>query len=129
MDKIDISKINSLFDHGCIYDGAYDLSSSPKKISINVEDEHLIIDLDKIDNSQDIADNLSIDELKQICELSGIKMILYPDKSFTFRKLDSSEDELKSCYLLEFKKYIMCIAFDEVQPTRYRAEIVSILKK
>jgi len=113
-----------------IYTGSFDISEEGKLIVLD-SDENISIDMNMAVNStKETVQKLTIEEVQLICRLDRIKAIFYPNGNVGFRKLDSSNDELTSCYLsiteTQGKEYLVCISFDETQPTLYKAELLSI---
>jgi len=125
MKKLDLSN-----EKQYIYVGSFDLPNATTIVSINIP-EKVEFDIRKAVNSfQEIENKISLSELKKICADSNIKATIYPNGNVGFRKLDSSNDELKTCYLslasTEINNYLICIAFEETQPTLYKGQLVSI---
>lgn len=117
-------------DSKYLYTGMFDTNEKNKIVNIQLE-ENLIIDLNiAVTSTKEAVQKLTIKEIQLICSSERIKAIIYPTGNISFRKLDSSNDELKSCYLSIFeskgKDYIVCIAFDETQPALYKAELLGI---
>lgn len=117
-----------------IYTGKYNIKEVIKNIIVNVEGNDVSLNLnDIIENSQIVTKMLSLGEIEYISKYSNIKACIYPNGNWSWRKLDSSSDRLKSCYLLLYKSdsntYIFTVAFDEIQPSLYEAELIAILKR
>ncbi len=113
-----------------LYTGTFDLSDNNKNITVN-SIEPIQFNLNEALNSpSDISKTLSIEDLKEICRISKIKATIYPNGNLSFRKLDSSVDELKSCYVFIVtntkNKYAISIAFDETQPMLYKAQLLDV---
>ncbi len=123
--KIDLKNKNHL-----IYTGAFDLTENKITIPISLKEKDLLINIKTaISSNNTTCELLTIKELQYICKTSEIKSIIYPNGNISFRRLESSTSELKTCYLSLFKnKYIVCIAFDETQPTLYKAELLNVYK-
>lgn len=120
--------INNLNDY--LYVGQCD--SSTEKIIVTIDlDEPMHLDIkEAVSNHNVVMKFLSITDLIEICRLSDLKATIFPNGNISLRKLDSSNDELKTCYLTIVKTMkcncLLCIAFDETQPTLYKAQLVSV---
>jgi hypothetical protein len=113
-----------------LYIGAFDVSDDNKIVSFYI-DERIDLNIQNAVGSFDKVESIvSLSELKQICIESKIKATIYPSGRIGFSKLDSSEDELKTCYLsivsTNSSNYLICVAFDETQPALYKAQLVSV---
>lgn len=123
--SIDISEINK-----DIYTGQFDASVEGKQILLELS-EPILIDLNiAVSSNIEVGIRIGIEDLRSICSLSAIKANIYPNGNISFQKLSSSRDELKTCYLSFAKSpmatYVICIAFDEIQPTLYKAQLLDI---
>lgn len=123
--------INSPTDR-IIFTGGSDAISKSKKISINVGDDLEISLSDLLNASNQFNFEFNIDDLKTLCQLNQLKATIYPNGNLSFRKLDSSPDELKSCYFISCSslenRYLICFALEEIQPMIYKAELINVLK-
>jgi len=110
-----------------IYVGSFDLNEN-NTLSIKLKEKDLLIDIKRaVDSNNIICKSLTIKDIQFICKTSEIKCIIYPNGNISFTRLDSSTSELKTCYLSLFdNKYIVCFAFDETQPTLYKAELLNV---
>ena len=116
-----------------LYAGAFDISDEGKLIRLKIEDHIIELNMNTAVNSTaKVTESLSLVDIKEICSNSNIYASIFPSGNILFRKLESSDDELKSCYLSivegQTNKYLICIAFDETQPTLYKAQLVSVFK-
>jgi hypothetical protein len=113
-----------------IYSGAFDVSEDNKDVSVYANEKIDFSIQNAIGSFQKIESIINLSELKFICKESNIKAIIYPNGNVGFSKLDSSDDELKSCYLshasTENNNYIICVAFDETQPMLYKAQLINV---
>lgn len=113
-----------------IYVGTFDLSEDNKKVVVYTDETIEFIIHDIIGSFPNLESKLSLSDLKLICKESNIKAIIYPNGNVGFSKLDSSSDELKTCYLslvsTKHNQYVICIAFDETQPMLYKGQLISV---
>lgn len=113
-----------------LYVGPFDISDANKIITLGFNKQAITFNLNEVlNNKSTLLDKLNVDEIKEICKMSNIKASFYPSGSLSFSKLDSSDDELKSCYVsIVENKYVLVIAFDETQPALYKAQLVGLLE-
>lgn len=84
-----------------LYAGQFDISDEGKLITLKIEEENISIDLKTAVNStNETLAKLSVDDIKEICKSSNLKVTFFPNGNSRFHKLDSSDDELKNCYAL-----------------------------
>lgn len=114
-----------------LYHGTYE-SIEEKKILINIKEVTLSIDLKKIiENDNSIISTLQLHEITAISTLLGVKTIVYPNNNFSVRKLDSTDDELKTCFIGKVNNsnnIFICLAFEETQPFVYKAELIGVFE-
>jgi hypothetical protein len=125
-----MKKIEAKTEGKYLYEGVFDLTGNNKSVSFHTNEKVVFNIQNAIGSFQNLEQKISISDLKQICKESNIKANIYPNGNVSFSKLDSSDDELKTCYLSNVStsnaNYIICIAFDETQPTLYKAQLVSV---
>lgn len=113
-----------------LYTGAFYLSDDNKTVFFYANEKIEFNIQNAVTSFQSIEPKISLNDLKQICKESNIKAIIYPNGNIGLSKLDSSDDELKTCYLsivsTNSASYIICIAFDETQPSLYKSQLVSV---
>lgn len=113
-----------------LYAGAFDLSDDNKFVFFYTNEKVVFNIQNAIVSFQSIESKISLNDLKHICKESNIKATIYPSGNIGFSKLDSSDDELKTCYLsiisTSSADYIICVTFDETQPKLYKAQLVSV---
>ncbi|MBL7810898.1 MAG: hypothetical protein JNL57_01625 [Bacteroidetes bacterium] len=125
-----MKKIEYTTEGSYLYTGAFDSPNENKIVQFST-DEKIAFNIEKaIETSNDCHESLDIHDLKKICKESGIKVTIYPSGKMALSKLDSSQDELKSCFLTKVAtgkaNYLVCFAFEETQPALYKAKIVSV---
>lgn len=125
-----MKSINTSCDDDIIYEGLYYLEPAELIITINVNEENISFDLKRIINSQNrIAEQISSNNLNTIFKRLNLGSELTPAGSRYIYKTSNTET-LSTCYLGEVtarqNKYIICIAFDEIQPTVYSAQLLKI---
>ncbi len=125
-----MKKINFKTEGKYLYTGAYDLSDNNKVVYFYTNEKVVFNIQNVIETFKSLEPKISLNNLKQICMESNIKATIYPNGNIGFRKLDSSVDELKTCYLslvsTRNTSYIICVAFDETQPMLYKAQLISV---
>lgn len=125
-----MKKIEAKTENHYLYKGAFDSPDGNKRVSFYTDEKVEFNIQDAVGSFKNIDARLSINDLKQMCKDSNIKATVYPSGYVGFSKLDSSIDELKTCYISEIStiktNYIVCVAFDETQPMLYKAELVSV---
>jgi|GEM_PF-6911071 len=113
-----------------LYAGAFDISDDNKNVSFYTGERIDLNIQNAVGSFKNIESNFNLAELKQICIESNIKATIYPSGNIGFNKLDSSDDELKTCYLsivsTSMSNYLICVAFEETQPSLYKAQLVSV---
>ena len=113
-----------------LYAGTFDISDDNKNVSFYAGERIDFNIQNAVGSFKNIESNVSLTELKQICIESNIKATIYPSGNIGFNKLDSSDDELKTCYLSlvssNMSTYLICFAFEETQPALYKAQLVSV---
>lgn len=116
------------FEQPIIYDGMFDINDDGKDINISIGDKKIMIDLRQaIKIGNPVIDNLSVVELKKVLLDNKLRMTIFPNGNCHFNK-QNSEHILNSCYLSQNSdgNLVFIIAFDEIQPTRYQAQLISI---
>jgi len=125
-----MKKIEVKTDGKYLYAGAFDITDDKKSVYFYTNEKVVFNIQNAISPFKNIEQNISLNDLKQICKESNIKANIYPNGNVSFSKLDSTNDELKTCYLSEIStnnaNYIVCVAFDETQPNLYKAQLVSV---
>lgn len=125
-----MKKIETKTEGKYLYTGGFDLTDDNKTIFFHTDEKIEFNIQSAIGSFKNIEQKISLSDLKQICKESNIKANIYPNGNVSFSKLDSSDDELKTCYLSQVStskaNYIICVAFDETQPTLYKAQLVSV---
>lgn len=117
-----------------IYKGTFDIDEQGKIINLSLPtSEQLIFNLnDIINQTKTTIENLSVLQIKQICFLLEVKLTIYPNGNIRVMKLDSNTDILKDCYMGIYEsnkqKYLVCIAFAEIRPTIYKAELMGVVE-
>lgn len=125
-----MKKIEAKTEGKYLYAGTFDLTDDNKSVVFNTNEKVVFNIQNAIESFKFIEQKINLSDLKLICKESGIKANIYPNGNVSFSKLDSSADELKTCYLsivsTSNANYIICIAFDETQPALYKAQLVSV---
>ncbi len=131
MKLLDLSNVEKQYPNLIIYQGMLDKESENPTIEITMgESRPLPIRLKEIYNKRWIS-ALSVEELKTISKLFNIKANIYPSGNISFSKLDSSEDELKQCFLMRENfnndTYYICVALEEIQASVYKSQLVGLV--
>jgi hypothetical protein len=126
-----MKKIEAKTEGQYLYIGAFDLQNDNKDVFIYTTNEKVHFNIrNAVSTFQNIDDKINLKDLKLICRESNIKANIYPNGNIAFSKLESSNDELKTCYLsmvsTSIASYIICVAFEETQPMLYKAQLVSV---
>jgi hypothetical protein len=123
-------KIEAKTEGQYLYVGAFDLSDKNKDVIVYTNEKVVFNIQNAVSTIQNLEEKITLKDLKLICKESNIKANIYPSGNIGFSKLDSSDDELKTCYLSTVStiiaNYIICIAFEETQPMLYKAQLVSV---
>jgi plasmid maintenance system killer protein len=121
-------KINIQLSTDFIYAGQLN-ENVPKNVTLNIEGNLVVFDLLKIVNDIETTRNLSVRNIQEICRTCNIKTTIYPNGGIKFSKLESSKDELKTCYVSRInEEYLIVIALDETQPMIYKSELLCVFK-
>ena len=123
-------KIEAKTDGKYLYVGTFDLEDEIKDITLNTNDKIVFSIRQVVSSIQNLEEKISLKDLKQICKESNIKAVIYPSGNIGLSKLDSSDNELKTCYLsfvsTNTENYVLCVAFEETQPMLFKAQLVSV---
>lgn len=110
----------------CLFEGQLD-ENNPGVVSVKIEGKLVTFDLIKLVSDSSTIKYFNIINVIEICKICNIKSVIYPNGRISFSKLDSSEDELKTCYVSQINnQYLVVVALDEVQPMIYRAQLLTV---
>jgi hypothetical protein len=122
----------NLESHFTIYKGPFSTSDDGKGIKIGIGQAIIEFDLTSIINVRNrVLLDMSDQELQQITHLTRTKVQLLT-QGVHAKRSDPEKYVPNTCYFgyvgdLSGTKYLICIAFDEMQPFIYEAQLVAIL--
>lgn len=117
-----------------IYRGTFDSNETGKDIIIDIPQVGKVsFNLnDIVSQTSKNFDKLSITQIKQVCSLLKISITLYPNGKVYIENLISNNEIAKECYveivMINKLRYMICIAFEEVQPCIYEAYLVAVVE-